>query len=451
MLTVMAVLRRIKSQAEIIQRQHQRLTQLIRYARSSSPFYQQRYQHLPSSIKSLTELPPVTKSQLMQNFDSWVTDRQITKNQVDKFVANKSLVGQLFLGKYAIYTTSGTTGIPGIFLHDQKALAVYNALLLARELASWINPFIVLAQVQVKTIAAIVATEGHFAGVTGLELARRQYPLIYRNLHLLSTQLPLPKLVKILNKLQPALLLGYPTVMVLLAKEQQQGRLRIRPILIGTAGELISASVRNQVAQVFHCPAYDAYATSEFFSVAYSCNQDWLHVNSDWVILEPVTRDYQPVSVGQPSETVLLTNLANLVAPLIRYDLGDSVTMEAGHCHCGNFLPAIKVASRQADILYFKSTNGDKIAILPMAIEAVVEEIAGVEKFQLVQTSPTRLVVRLEVTKDFAKQSVWQEVKSKLQSYLQAQGLKTVRVERSAKPPRRDPKTGKFRQVFAQK
>ena len=35
---------------------------------------------------------------------------------------------------------------------------------------------------------------------------------------------------------------------------------------------------------------------------------------------------------GVRSHTVLLTNLANLVQPLIRYDLGDSVTLLEGWC-----------------------------------------------------------------------------------------------------------------------
>ena len=54
--------------------------------------------------------------------------------------------------------------------------------------------------------------------------------------------------------------------------------------------------------------------------MAYDCGQGWLHVNSDWVILEPVEADYSPTPPGQASHTVLLTNLANRIQPIIRYD-----------------------------------------------------------------------------------------------------------------------------------
>ena len=48
------------------------------------------------------------------------------------------------------------------------------------------------------------------------------------------------------------------------------------------------------------------------------------------MILEPVDRDYRPTPPGELSHTVLLTNLANAVQPIIRYDLGDSVRAKAG-------------------------------------------------------------------------------------------------------------------------
>jgi len=38
---------------------------------------------------------------------------------------------------------------------------------------------------------------------------------------------------------------------------------------------------------------------------------------------------------------VLLTNLANLVQPLVRYEIGDIVTMATEPCDCGNHLPLI--------------------------------------------------------------------------------------------------------------
>jgi phenylacetate-CoA ligase len=59
-------------------RQRARLQDLVRYARSASPYYRLRYRHLPPGEVDLQSLPPVTKRDLMEHFDEWVTDPDIT-------------------------------------------------------------------------------------------------------------------------------------------------------------------------------------------------------------------------------------------------------------------------------------------------------------------------------------------------------------------------------------
>lgn len=70
-----------------------------------------------------------------------------------------------------------------------------------------------------------------------------------------------------------------------------------------------------------------------------SCDHGWMHVNADWVVLEPVDADYRRVRPGEQSHTLLLTNLANCVQPILRYDLGDTIVVRPERCPCGNPLP----------------------------------------------------------------------------------------------------------------
>ncbi|MEI8324530.1 MAG: hypothetical protein WCH44_04060 [Betaproteobacteria bacterium] len=62
--------------------------------------------------------------------------------------------------------------------------------------------------------------------------------------------------------------------------------------------------------------------------------------------LEPVDERQQPVPAGQPSGPTLLTNLANTVQPLIRYDLGDPITLGIGDSDCGCRLRVFEVSGR---------------------------------------------------------------------------------------------------------
>ena len=72
---------RCLGRASIAAARDQRLRERIAHARSHSPFYRKRYRTLPADA-ALSELPPVTKAELMASFDDWATDRAIAWRDV---------------------------------------------------------------------------------------------------------------------------------------------------------------------------------------------------------------------------------------------------------------------------------------------------------------------------------------------------------------------------------
>lgn len=98
--------------AGLARRREARLAAMLTHARTSSPFYRHLYRDVaptrPSDGVVLAKLPPVTKQELMANFDDWVTDPAVTRAGVEAFIADPSLVGTPFLGRYFVCTTSGT-------------------------------------------------------------------------------------------------------------------------------------------------------------------------------------------------------------------------------------------------------------------------------------------------------------------------------------------------------
>lgn len=114
--------------AAILRRQQARLADMVADARVRSPYYRQLYHGLPERITTPTLLPVTSKKELMPSFDNWVTDPAVTITNARAFVDDPALVGEKFLGRYTATTTSGTTGTRGIFLMDQRSLAVTKAL-----------------------------------------------------------------------------------------------------------------------------------------------------------------------------------------------------------------------------------------------------------------------------------------------------------------------------------
>ncbi len=431
-------------------RQQARLADLVEFARTRSPLYGRLYDRVPVDVRDVRELPPVTKSELMASFDDWMTDATVTRASAKAFAADTTLVGHPYLGRYAIWTTSGVSGEPGIFVHDGDALTVYGALAMVRGILAWLTPrrFCALMQRGVREMS-VVATGGHFAGAVVKERLYMLHPWLSGRSYTFSALMPLPELVRALNEVQPTILISYPTAMTLLVHEQMAGRLRINPVLVATAAEWLAPEARAQIAAAFSCPVRDGYAASEFLGIAFDCEHGWLHVNADWVILEPVDEAYQAVPPGQASCTALLTNLANRVQPIIRYDLGDSITVSPDPYPCGSPLPALHVEGRRDEILYLQASGGEAVPLLPMALATVVEQTPGVRRFQVIQTAPATLTVRLNVAAGTDDALVWEMVARRLQDYLSGQGLPWVTVERAPEPPERDPNSGKFRQVWA--
>ena len=431
-------------------RREHRLANLIAFARARSPFYQNLYRRLPAGIRELQELPPVSKPELMGNFDDWVTDPKVTKASAEAFVTDTDLVGNHYLNQYALWTTSGTTGEPGIFVHDGGALNVYAALGLLRGINAWMTKGNLWAFLRRDVRAAIViATGGHWASDAVKELVRGLHPSISDRIHTYSVLMPLHQMVKSLNEYQPTILFGYPTALALLAHQQMIGELKISPLLVVTAAEWLTPGALDQIAGAFDCLVRETYAASEFMGIAYSCDRGRLHVNSDWVILEPVNEAYHPVPPGQASQTVLLTNLANWVQPIIRYDLSDSITVNPDPCPCGNPLPAIHIEGRRDDVLYLQTPHGMSVPILPMALATVVEEVPGVTRYQIIQTAPAELSLRIEAPPGTGNLQVGEIVAQRLREYLVTLGLPTIQIDESSEPPTRDPVSGKYRLVWS--
>jgi phenylacetate-coenzyme A ligase PaaK-like adenylate-forming protein len=425
-----------------------RLRSLLAHARAHSPFYGRRYAHLPAGEERLEQLPPVDKAELMAHFDEWVADPGIRLRDVERFVADPARVGEPYLGRYAVWTSSGSTGRPGIYVQDEDALATYDALLSIRFPGARAAASPLQALAAGGRLAMIAATGGHFAGVVSWERLRRSHPWVAALARTFSVLAPLPQLVAELSQWQPTIVASYPTTLLLLAREREAGRLRIAPRALWSGGETLSAGERTLIERAFDCPVVDGYGASECMQIAFDCGHGRLHLNADWVILEPVDGDRRPVAAGVPSTSVLLTNLANRVQPLIRYDLGDSVTFHDGACACGSPFPAISVDGRRDDIVVLATASGEPVSLVPLALATALEEGARVSRFQIVQTGARSLRVRFDTPAGDDRAAAWRRIVHCLDAFLEGHGLHRIALRLDPDPPRADPVSGKLREVL---
>ena len=410
----------------LVRRQQARLALLLGAALKGSRLYRELLANATARTP-LEDLPVVTRSQLMERFDDWVTDPRLTLDALRAFTADLSRIAEPWQGRYMVWESSGTSGQPGIFVQDAQAMAVYDALeamrrCAPRPLARWLDPLCLSER-----IAFVGATSGHFASYVSVQRMRTLNPWLAGSTRSFSIQVPVAELVAALNDFAPTVLATYPTAAALLADEVEAGALRIAPREVWTGGETLSPAVRAYIERGLGCQVRSNYGASEFITMGWECAHGHMHVNADWVILEPVDEHHRPVPPGQPSCSVLLTNLVNTVQPLIRYDLGDLVTLQAGRCGCGSPLPVMRVQGRQDDSLHMAGLEGRLVTLLPMALSTVLEDDAGVFDFHLRQQDEHTLVLRLPATGE-AGQAAMARCCTALKAFAKAQGVPRLRV-----------------------
>ena len=347
--------------------QHDRLERLTRHAVAHSPFWRER---LPAhGPVTLLDIPVLTKAELMERFDDLVTDPRL---RLDDLLLHLDEIEDdaLYLGEHRVMTSSGSSGRKAVFVYDRTAWSGIAGMFLRR--SEWTNTGPRFPRLRLAMIGGGSPTHMTRRGAQTMDIG------IHRLCKLSVTQ-PVPQLVERLNAFQPQALYGYPSIMALLAVEQQAGRLRIGPESVFTSSEPLSHTVRERLEQAFGVRPYDFYATTEGL-FGHECPEGSMHLFDDMCIAENVDEDYRPVPPGEVGSRLLVTNLFNLTQPLIRFEVTDLVAVEPEQCPCGRTLMRLRsLEGRAEDVLRLSGVD-----VHPLQF-ALVTADPDVREFQVVQ------------------------------------------------------------------
>ncbi|MBQ5311933.1 MAG: phenylacetate--CoA ligase family protein [Oscillospiraceae bacterium] len=415
--------------------QKKRLTELVSYAREKSPFYRKLYEGIGDNY-SLEDLPPVTKPQIMSEFDSVVTDRSITMKRIDKFTSDTENIGRMIDGRYLIFKTSGSTGNPAVVLYDKQCIDTSSAIAAFRTFARKedLSKFMKHG----KRTAGVFADHGFYLACGMSRYLQLKMPSKQTKITV-DVNAPEEQIVRELNSFQPAMLSGYPSNLALLADIEA---LSIHPDVVITGGELLTDEIRQKLTDKFGCYVQTHYSCTEGGEIACECSEGHLHINEDWVIVEPVDSNYRPVGYGVQSDRVLITNLSNHIQPFIRYELTDRIIVHDEPCRCGRSTHWLEIEGRTDDIL---EIGGIKTA--PMSLYKILEEVKAIRRFQFVQTAPDRAELRI-VSDD--RENAFIQARDDLLRFFEEKGAGAVDIVLSDTPPQADKVSGKFKHIMRQ-
>ena len=417
--------------------QSKRLDALVRYAKENSPYYQRLYAGIDDHFR-LEDLPPTSKPEMMSHLDEVFTDRRITADRIERFAANLDNVGRMIDGKYLIFKTSGSTGLPATVLYDKSAIDVASAIAAFRTFARK-EDYQAFMKHGKKT-AGVFADYGFYLACGMSRYLQLKMPW-QRSKITVDVNAPEEEIIRQINAFQPSMLSGYPSNLALLADYPD---LSIKPDIIITGGELLTDGIRQKLSERFGCYVQTHYSCTEGGEIACECSEGHLHINEDWVIVEPVDKDNHPVGAGVQSDKVLITNLSNRIQPFIRYELTDRIKVHDEPCACGKHSRWLEIEGRTDDILTF--AGGVQIA--PMSFYKILEEIKSIRRFQLVHTASNKLELRILAENP---SEAFKDARLALTGFLESKGLSGLDISLSNELPQSDKVSGKFKHVVALK
>lgn len=381
----------------IARMQHRRLRRLVEHAIDHSPFFRRKYRAIDVDRLHLADLPPLTKGELMAHFDETVTDPAVRRADLEVFMEDDANRTRYFQNRYVVSHTSGSQGQPLLLVQERAVYDLLFALQMGRGNAA--TRVSVGEALRLLRDPLRLATVGSAPGFYPSSIAFAHLPAAARSwVRQERFAANDPHLVDRLNDYQPHVLIGYASVLDTLAVRGTG--LRLGPTLrqIVNNSETLTPQARQRVAAAFGVPILDNYAAGECMFLTTGCRHGpGAHVNADWAILEVVDDAYRPVPAGTLGKKVLMTNLANFVQPIIRYEVGDVVALGDAPCPCGSRLPKVtQLEGRAAETLWVR--RGDRHVALPALIfKNVLDYLHELREWQAVQEAPNRIDLRLEL------------------------------------------------------
>ena len=380
--TPQAVERLNWSRAQVQEEQTRRLRNVIAHAQQSSPFFADRLGHIEAStfdVGDLVNIPPLTKHEVMENWDRIVTDRHLHLEEVIAHLDglhSGSHSNPYYLGQYYAAATGGTSGQRGVFLWDWESfIVIINVTYRMDAQHDAFNP------PPHPRRTAVICAGSYVHG------SRFAFPTMLdpeRDARVFAADLPLDRMVEQLNAYQPDRIVGYASIVQELCALALDGRLRIQPRRITTNSEPLFPEAREMAKEAWGINIHNSWGSVEIGMGATEGDSfQGATLAEDFLIFEPVDDHDRPVKDFAQADRLLVTKLCGHVMPMIRYEMTDTVIIDDGENPDAPGYRRVKEIKGRADV-WFEYDNNLKIH--PMVFRGVLGQDRHISEYQVQQT-----------------------------------------------------------------
>jgi phenylacetate-CoA ligase len=373
---------------------------LIVHCANNVPFYRQYFEKNKLSISDFSvkddirKLPLLMRSTLNDNFELFKA-QNYHKNEIK------------------LDCTGGTTGEPALFGRDKRNEYIADANnrrfwqyagceIGMKTALFWGNPL------ELNKSDKIYFKLKHF--MENVEIL---------NFYDISEQ-KLNGFIRKLERSNIKLIRGYSSAILFFVKYCLAKKIRInnhlRAIII--TADKIYANEKETIKNYFDCEIFEEYGCREFSIIGHECEHaDGFHLAEEIFIVEVFNKNTGLLSFQGTGE-IVVTSLFNYAMPMIRYHLGDEVTMSSQKCQCGRILKKISdVQGRIGD--YVINRKGEYIY---GDFFAKMFNIKEIYQYQIIQEQVGELnihIVKNKLISDHEIKSLINKIIMKNQNFMQ--------------------------------
>lgn len=223
----------------------------------------------------------------------------------------------------------------------------------------------------------------------------------------------LPHYIRELERFQPVMLGGYPSSIYLLALAAQKiGGCNVRPKAVYTFSETLLDFQRAAITEAFGCKVFNWYGNTEICANIVECECGEMHLKLEHSFVEVLNNNNKPCEPGETGRLVC-TAFGNPAFPLIRYEVGDEVTLsenQTSACGRGGIL-VDKVVGRVED--YILTPDGRRVGRL----DHLFKDSVNVAEAQICQDSKSEVTLKIVKKEGFTngdEKAILREARNRL-------------------------------------
>lgn len=386
--------------------------------------YVSKHSRIYQNMNTLKFYPIIDKTFMMKHFNRLNTVG-IDRDKAMKFAVRAERERDFTpkLKKITVGLSSGTSGRRGIFLVSNQEKNRWAGYILAKFLPGSI--------LETYSIAFFMRANSNLYEAVQSKNIHFHFFDIYHDIKEHKQRL---------KEIQPRILVGQPSLLLLIAEDLRQERKDIQPEIVISIAEVLEKEDEQRLKDAFGISViHQVYQCTEG-CLASTCHLGILHLNEDIVYIE---RKYLDDKRFIP----IITDFERKAQPIIRYRLNDILVEKKESCACKNPCLALeKIEGREDDMFLFWTRDGEEKLVFPDFIRRCILFVEEAESrtakdYRIVQETDGKITIYANLSED-ERQQVQNEFEKlakdknfiltelSFQAYCYERGRKMKRVER---------------------